>query len=81
MNLRQQLCEGYFGEKLTPALLARMELWAVLANVGWSLYCAIQAVVTSDEDYWEGATGYWKEVVDALDSEDLPLLLRAVATA
>ena len=77
-DLRTELCEGYFGEA-TPSLLARMELWAVLANVGWSLYCAIQAVVLSDEGYWEEATDFWKAVVDALDSEDLPRLLRAVA--
>jgi thiamine kinase-like enzyme len=79
VDLRTELCEAYFGEA-TPSLLARMELWAVLANVGWSLYCAIQAVILSDEDYWEGATDYWKAVADALDSEDLPRLLRAVAT-
>ncbi|WP_426562387.1 phosphotransferase [Angustibacter sp. McL0619] len=79
-NLRQVLCESYFGEA-TPSLLARMELWAVLANVGWSLYCAIQAVVLSDEGYWDGATGYWTAVVDALASQDMPHLLRAVASA
>jgi len=96
-DLRTVLCEAYFGEA-APSLLARMELCAVLSNVGWSLYCAIQAaqpssteaptathakpsVALSDEGYWAGATAYWKAVVDALDSDEMPHLLHTVTSA
>jgi thiamine kinase-like enzyme len=77
-DLCRILCDAYFGEA-TPALLARLKLYTTLSNVGWSLYCAIQAVVLSDEGYWDGATAYWKAVVDALDSPEMPRLLHAVA--
>jgi hypothetical protein len=76
-DLRTILCEAYFGEA-TPSLLARLKLYAVLSNVGWSLYCAIQAVVLSDESYWDEASDFWKAVVDALDSDEMPSMLRAV---
>ena len=95
-DLRTVLCEGYFGEA-TPSLLARMELWAVLSNFGWSLYCAIQAaqpasteatvthakpsVALSDEGYSAGATAYGKAVVDALDSDEMAHLLHTVTSA
>lgn len=96
-GLRTVLCEAYFGEA-APSLLARMKLSAVLSNVGWSLYCAIQAgqpsstqaptithakpsVALSDEGYGAGATAYWKAVVDALDSDEMPHLLHTVASA
>ena len=71
------LCEAYFGHA-TPSLLARLKLYAMLSNVGWSLYCAIQAVVLSDEGYWDEAAGFWKAVVETLDSEEVPSMLRAV---
>jgi thiamine kinase-like enzyme len=77
VDLRTILCEAYFGEA-TPALLARLRLYAMLSNVGWSLYCAIQAVVLSDEGYWDEATGFWKAVVEALDSDEMPSMLCAV---
>ncbi len=76
-DLRTILCEAYFGDA-TPSLLFRLKLYAVLSNVGWSLYCAIQAVVLSDESYWDEATGFWKAVVEALDSDEMPSMLRAV---
>jgi thiamine kinase-like enzyme len=77
VDLRTILCEAYFGDA-TPSLLARIKLYAMLSNVGWSLYCAIQAVVLSDESYWDEATGFWKAVVEALDSDEMPSMLRAV---
>jgi thiamine kinase-like enzyme len=76
-DLRTILCEAYFGDA-TPPLLARLELYAVLSNVWQSLYCAIQAVVLSDEGYWDEAAGFWKAAVDGLDSDEMPSMLRAV---
>jgi thiamine kinase-like enzyme len=77
-DLRTILCEAYFGDA-TPSLLARLKLYAVLSNVWQSLYCAIQAVVLSDESFLDEATGFWKAVVEALDSDEMPSMLRAVA--
>lgn len=77
VDLRTILCEAYFGDA-TPSLLARIKLYAMLSNVAWSLYCAIQAVVLSDDSYWDEATGFWKAVVEALDSDEMPSMLRAV---
>lgn len=79
-DLRAILCETYFG-RAAPSHLARMQLCAVLSSVSWSLYCAIQAVVLTDDSYWDGASGYGKAVVDALDSDETPRLLRTVASA
>jgi thiamine kinase-like enzyme len=77
VDLRTILCEAYFGDA-TPSLLARLKLYAMLSNVAWSLYCAIQAVVLSDEGYWDEAAGFWKAVVGVLDSDEMPSMLRAV---
>jgi thiamine kinase-like enzyme len=58
-DLRAILCEAYFGEA-TPALLARMELQAVMADVGWTLWAAIQAEIsTIDYDFWSWAVERW----------------------
>jgi thiamine kinase-like enzyme len=58
-DLRAELCESYFGEA-TPALLARMELQAVMADVGWTLWAAIQATISSiDFDFWGWAEERW----------------------
>jgi thiamine kinase-like enzyme len=58
-DLRAALCEAYFGEA-TPALLARMELQAVMADVGWTLWAAIQAEIsTIDYDFWGWAVERW----------------------
>ena len=76
-DLRAVLCGSYFGE-VTPRLLARMKLQATIANVGWSLYCAIQAKATPDPGFWEGSVAYWKEVLEVMDSAELPHLVRAV---
>jgi thiamine kinase-like enzyme len=79
-DLRLVLCEAYFGEA-TPSLLARLKLCALLSNFGWSLYCAIQASVLNEDGFWDGATDYWKAVLDALDADDMPRLLRTAARA
>ena len=75
-DLRAVLCGSYFGE-VTPRLLARMKLQAVIANAGWSLYCAIQAKAIPDPGFWEGSMTYWTEVLEAMDSAELPDLVRA----
>ena len=56
---RARLCEAYFGES-APALLARMELQALMADVGWTLWAAIQAKISwIDFDFWGWAEERW----------------------
>jgi thiamine kinase-like enzyme len=42
------LCEAYFGEA-TPRLLARLRLQMVMSDVGWTLWAAIQARISTIE--------------------------------
>ena len=58
-DLREELCRAYFGE-VTSRLRARMELHAIMADVGWTLWAAIQAEISDiDFDFWGWATERW----------------------
>jgi thiamine kinase-like enzyme len=77
-DLRAVLCETYFGEA-TPALLARMDLHAVMADVGWTLWAAIQArISTIDYDFWGWAVERWDRAVTAFDGSGFGRQLAAV---
>lgn len=74
-DLRAGLCEAYFGEA-TPALLARMDLQAVMADVGWTLWAAIQAKISSiDFDFWGWAEERWARASDVFMDEGFGRLL------
>ena len=75
-DLRAVLCGSYFGE-VTPQPPARMKLQAVIANAGWSLYRANPSQGDPDPGFWEGSTTYRTEVLEAMDSAELPDLVRA----
>ncbi len=78
-DLRATLCEAYFGEA-TPALLARIDLQAVMADVGWTLWAAIQAKIsTIDYDFWGWAIERWTRAVTAFDATGFEGLLDDVA--
>ena len=78
-DLRAGLCEAYFGEA-SPALLARMELQAVMADVGWTLWAAIQAEIsTIDYDFWAWAVERWDRASTVFGSEDFGGLLAATS--
>jgi thiamine kinase-like enzyme len=69
-DLRAALCEAYFGEA-TPALLARMDMQAVMADVGWTLWAAIQAKISSiDFDFWGWAEERWGRARAAFTHEE-----------
>jgi thiamine kinase-like enzyme len=69
-DLRAGLCEAYFGEA-TPPLLARMDLQAVMADVGWTLWAAIQAEISSIAfDFWGWAEERWARARDAFAGPD-----------
>jgi len=77
-DLRATMCEAYFGAA-TPALLARMNLHAVMADVGWTLWAAIQAKIsTIDYDFWGWAVERWDRAVAAFDGPEFGPRLDAV---
>lgn len=70
---RAALCGAYFG-RVTPALLARMNLQALLADVGWTLWAAIQAEISAiDYDFWGWALERWERAEATFRS---PVFLR-----
>jgi thiamine kinase-like enzyme len=70
VDLRARLCEAYFGEA-APSLLARMDLQAVMADVGWTLWAAIQASISSiDFDFWGWAEERWGRAREAFTGSD-----------
>jgi thiamine kinase-like enzyme len=76
---RARLCEAYFGEA-TPSLLARMDLQAVMADVGWTLWAAIQAEIsTIDFDFWGWAEERWGRAAAVFASSDFGRLLADVS--
>ena len=65
-----ELCAAYFGQA-DPALLARMRLQMIMSDVGWTLWAAIQArVSTIDFDFDGWADERWVRAATALDSQD-----------
>lgn len=68
---QEELCAAYFGEA-TPALLARMRLQMIMSDVGWTLWAAIQAAISSiDYDFWGWAEERWGRASAALDGPEL----------
>jgi thiamine kinase-like enzyme len=68
-ELRAALCESYFG-KVDPRQLARMNLFALMSDVGWTLWGAIQAKIsTVDYDFHGYYTGRWERALGVLRSD------------
>jgi len=63
----EEMCAGYFGQA-SPDLLARMRLQMIMSDVGWTLWAAIQArVSTIDYDFTGWAEERWARAAAALD--------------
>jgi thiamine kinase-like enzyme len=76
----EALCAAYFGEA-SPALLARMRLQMIMSDVGWTLWAAIQArISTIDYDFTGWAEERWARAAAALDGRDFRSWLEAVQT-
>ena len=74
----ERLCAAYFGEA-RPNLLARMRLNMIMSDVGWTLWAAIQARLSTIEfDFWGWAEERGARAASGLDSDDLPRWLRDV---
>jgi thiamine kinase-like enzyme len=72
---QEELCAAYFGEA-TPALIARMRLQMIMSDVGWTLWAAIQAAISSiDYDFWGWAEERWARASTAFAGDDFDDLL------
>jgi thiamine kinase-like enzyme len=73
-----ELCAAYFGEA-SPALLARMHLQMIMSDVGWTLWAAIQArISTIDYDFTGWAEERWARASAALDGPEFEGWLHTV---
>jgi thiamine kinase-like enzyme len=73
-----EVCSAYFGSA-APDKIARMKLNMIMSDVGWGLWAAIQAKVsTIDFDFWGWAEERWGRAVGKMDSAEFPVWLRDV---
>ena len=71
-DLRAALCTAYFGRD-DAQQLARMNLFALMSDVGWTLWGAIQAKISAvDFDFRGYYAGRWKRALHVLHSDDFP---------
>jgi thiamine kinase-like enzyme len=75
-DLRAALCGAYFGRS-DSRQLARMNLFALMSDVGWTLWGAIQAKISAiDYDFKGYYTTRWNRAQQVLESERFRQLLR-----
>jgi thiamine kinase-like enzyme len=68
-ELRTALCEAYFG-RADAQQLARMNLFALMSDVGWTLWGAIQARISAvDFDFTDYYAGRWERALEVLTSD------------
>jgi len=65
-----EVCAAYFGEA-KQNMIARMKLNMIMSDVGWGLWAAIQAKIsTIDFDFWGWAMERWGRAVEKMDSRE-----------
>ncbi len=75
------MCAAYFGVA-SPEMLARMRLQMIMSDVGWTLWAAIQAQVSSiDYDFTGWAEERWARAAAALDGPAFGTWLEVVTRA
>ena len=73
-----EICSAYFGD-VTADTIARMKLNMIMSDVGWGLWAAIQArISTIDFDFWGWALDRWGRAVQKMDSAEFPRWLEEV---
>lgn len=73
-----EVCAAYFGEA-KPNMIARMKLNMIMSDVGWGLWAAIQAKIsTIDFDFWGMAIERWGRAVNKMDAVEFEGWLRDV---
>lgn len=79
-DLRAVLCEAYFGHP-DPRQLARMNLFALMSDVGWTLWGAIQAKIsTIDYDFTGYYTARWERALAVMNTDRFQTWLRTAAS-
>jgi thiamine kinase-like enzyme len=74
-----EVCAGYFGS-VSSDKIARMKLNMIMSDVGWGLWAAIQAEIsTIDFDFWGWAIERWGRAVEKMDGAEFNTWLREVA--
>ena len=74
-----EVCAAYFGIA-SANLIARMKLQMIMSDVGWGLWAAIQArISTIDFDFWGWAIERWGRAVEKMEGEEFDMWLRNVA--
>lgn len=74
----REVCEAYFGS-VSESMIARMKLNMIMSDVGWGLWAAIQAKIsTIDYDFWGWAIERWGRAVEKMESEEFPVWLQQV---
>ncbi len=74
----EEVCAAYFGE-VKSNMIARMKLNMIMSDVGWGLWAAIQAKIsTIDFDFWGWAIERWGRAVEKMDSKEFEGWLRDV---
>jgi thiamine kinase-like enzyme len=69
-ELVDDLCFAYFGHR-EPATVARIWLWYCMANLGWTLWGAIQHAVSEIEfDFWDWTLTRWNRVLAKVESPE-----------
>ena len=73
-----EVCAAYFGEARL-AMIARMKLNMIMSDVGWGLWAAIQAnISTIDFDFWGWAIERWGRAEEKMDSREFEGWVRDV---
>lgn len=68
----RELCAAYFGAA-SASMLARMKLNMIMSDVGWALWAAIQAKISTIQyDFWGWATDRWSRAEAKIDSAQFP---------
>jgi thiamine kinase-like enzyme len=66
----EEVCAAYFGDA-TSDKIARMKLNMVMSDVGWGLWAAIQAKISTIEfDFWGWAVERWSRAVQKMNSKE-----------
>ncbi|GJQ35652.1 MAG: choline/ethanolamine kinase [Anaerolineaceae bacterium] len=74
----EEVCAAYFGDA-SPQMVARMKLNMIMSDVGWGLWAAIQArISTIDFDFWGWALERWGRAEEKMDSAEFPMWMKGV---
>ena len=74
----KEVCAAYF-DNATPQMVARMKLNMIMSDVGWGLWAAIQANISTIEfDFWGWALERWGRAEEKMDSKEFSVWMKDV---